>query len=80
MNEALHNDFGQNALEMALVNELGNKASTELNLEFYQVKLDSGKELDTNEIADKGFWERNLVKINEKIEFLQAKLAQEPVV
>ena len=59
---------------MALVNELSSKASTELNLEFYQMKLDAGKELDTNEIADKGFWERNLVKINEKIEFLNAKL------
>ena len=80
MNEALHNDFGKNALEMALITELGNKASTELNIEFYQVKLIAGKELDTNEIADKEFWERNLVKINEKIEFLQAKLAQEPVV
>lgn len=80
MNEALHNDFGKNALEMALVTELNNKASTELNIEFYQVKLGAGKELDTNEIADKEFWERNLVKINEKIEFLEFKLAQEPVV
>jgi hypothetical protein len=77
MNEALHNDFGKNALEMALVNELGNKASSSLNLDFYKFKIESGKQLDTNEIADKEFWERNLVKIEEKIEFLNAKLAAE---
>ena len=75
MNEALHNDFNKNAMEMALINELSNQASSTLNLDFYKFKIESGKELDSNEIADKEFWERNLVKIQEKIEFLNAKLA-----
>lgn len=75
MNEALHTDVAATALEMAIVTERNNQASTQLNLDFYKFKIDSGKELDSNEIADKEFWERNLVKIEEKIEFLNAKLA-----
>lgn len=80
MNEALYNDFGKTALEMALISELSSQASTQLNIDFYQAKLQSGKSLDTNEIADKAFWERNLEKIEEKIEFLRAKLEAEGIV
>ena len=64
-----------NALEMAIANELNSKASTELNLEFYNHKIASGKELDMAERSDKEFWEKNLVKIEEKIEFLNEKIA-----
>jgi hypothetical protein len=77
MNEALHNDFGGTAIEMALVTELNNQSSTQLNLDFYAHKINSGKQLDSNEVADKEFWERNLVKIEEKIEFLNSKLIAE---
>jgi hypothetical protein len=62
-------------LDMALSTELSNKASTELNLEFYTHKIASGKELDMAELNDKEFWEKNLVKIQEKIEFLNGKIA-----
>jgi hypothetical protein len=77
MSESLHDHSTGTALEMAIVSESNNKATAQLNVDFYAFKMASGKELDTNEVADKTFWERNLVKIEEKLAFLQSKLPEE---
>lgn len=74
-NFALQNNFEHEALQMALVTELSNRATADINVGFYAHKVASGQSLDTAETADRDFWERNLVKINEKIAFVEAQLA-----
>ena len=74
-NFALQNNFEREALQMALVTEFSNRATAEINIGFYTYKLANGQELDMAEAADKDFWERNLIKINQKIAFVEAQLA-----
>lgn len=74
-NMALGNNFELEALEMALVSEYGNKATSKITVDFYANKVAKGQELDMAEKADKEFWERNLVKVEEKIEFIKGQLA-----
>lgn len=77
-NFALQNNFEHEALQMALVTELSNRATADINVGFYAHKIASGQSLDMAENADKDFWERNLIKINEKIAFLESQLVANP--
>jgi DNA polymerase III delta subunit len=74
-NMALENNFELEALEMALVSEYANRATSNVHVNFYANKVSKGEELDTAEKADKDFWERNLVKIEERIEFIKGELS-----
>jgi len=70
-------NFRLDSLNMLLTTEKSNTANANIHLDFYAQKEAKGIELDYQERTDKEFWEANLIKINERMVFLEEQLAIE---
>lgn len=67
-------NFRLDSLTMLLTTEKSNVAMANIHLDFYASKEAKGIELDFQERTDKEFWENNLIKINERMAFIEAEL------
>lgn len=70
-------NFRLDSLNMLLVTEKSNLATSTVHLDFYAAKEAKGIELDFQERSDKEFWEGNLIKIQERMDFINEQLAIE---
>lgn len=70
-------NFRLDSLNMLLVTEKSNMATSNVHLDFYASKEAKGIELDFQEKSDKDFWEANLIKIQERMDFINEQIAIE---